>query len=150
MKFLLGIALALGVSAVAYAAAANLVVNSGTLQQGTDMTLACTEGATVNFQNEYGTTNADVVVTGIDTDCAGAYLYVEIFDADENRIYACPADAGSETPPPGGVLIPATGIVTCGPVVGDADFLVNVQAADSVKVTIIGGGTTNTTNPVIP
>ena len=80
MKILLGIALALGISAAAYAAAASLTVTGGALQQGSNADLQCDDnGVSVH----YWTTATDgemhllkVFVDDLDIGCAGGQLDV--------------------------------------------------------------------------
>jgi len=80
VKFVLGIALALGLATAAYGAAETLVVTSGALQSGSDTDLTCdADGVTVNFSAlplPLETAN----VTGIDNNCDGEEILVEVLD----------------------------------------------------------------------
>lgn len=105
MKFLFGIALALGISATAYAAAATLNVTGGALQQGNDANLKCdTDGVTIH----YNTTAIDgemrlqkVFVDGLDATCAGGEMDV-ILKNSGTQIWFGAADIPANFP--GGTL----------------------------------------------
>ena len=148
MKFLVALAAALGVAAIAYASAADVGVQGGALQVGQDDNLRCTENVTVDWANDEGLGLADVVIAGFDDDCVNddVYFYLEYLGENGGVIGLCPDDAGSESfPPAGGILINAN------PMIIDDDTA-DCDAADisdtfGVRVTIVGGGTTEADAP---
>jgi hypothetical protein len=140
VKFLIGIALALGISFAAYAAAASVNVNGGALQQGTDSNLKCTNDVDVDFENIFGLGNADIVVTGFNANCIGARFYLEFLNSGGSELASCPPNAGSEPTPPGGILI--TGASVTLTVAGGDCELIPIGATEQIRVTIVGGGDT--------
>ncbi|HLF79167.1 MAG TPA: hypothetical protein VJB57_16935 [Dehalococcoidia bacterium] len=85
MKFLLAIALALGIAAAAYGAAATLLINGGTLQSGT-VSAICDSSVDVT----YDISNPDVDsvnVEDIDSDCEGDTITITVnYDTDADNV----------------------------------------------------------------
>jgi hypothetical protein len=79
MKFLLTIAAVLGISAAAYASAAALDVNGGTLQYGEDNQVTCTASANVNgWGADADTGTTSYVRISYDPDCAGNDMFIRL------------------------------------------------------------------------
>ena len=117
MKFLLGIALALGISAAAYAAAATLLVTGGTVQAAVVTDLSCdTDGINivgygVEQNSPNGPTGHNFQVDGIDAACDGKFLGVSFYRLDGSLISppgnsAAVISGGTVSVPiPGGILL---------------------------------------------
>jgi hypothetical protein len=86
VKLLVGILFALGLTGVAYAAAAQLIVNGGALQSGSAENLVCDEdGVSLSYtlDNENNVTSA--TVSDIDPTCVGAGLTMVIHTASSEE-----------------------------------------------------------------
>lgn len=93
LKFLFGIALALGIAAAAYGAAATLTVNGGFIQQGDDTNLQCdTDGVSTHYTTNGNATVQKVWVDNLGSACAGGELDVIIKDAGGTEIWRGAAD----------------------------------------------------------
>ena len=80
MKFVLGIALALGLAAVAYGAAATLIVSGGALQQNTVSVSCDATGVEVGYTVVDGVVVSAEVTDLADSTCEGADLSVELLN----------------------------------------------------------------------
>jgi hypothetical protein len=84
VKFLLGIFLALGIAAGAYAAAASLIVNGGTVQAGSEIGLVCDpDGVDVSYGVVYDGSEFvidEVTIDDIDAACLGFDITVVLTD----------------------------------------------------------------------
>lgn len=115
MKFLFAIALALGIAATAYAAAATLLVTGGTVQATVVDDLSCdTDGINivgygVEQNSPDGPTGHNFQVNGIDAECDNKQLGVSFYRSDGSQIGSSLAgviSGGSVSIPiPGGVLL---------------------------------------------
>jgi hypothetical protein len=110
LKFVLGIALALGVAFAAYGAAATVSVNGGTLQAGNDNNLQCTEQANVlGWGLETDNGMVSFVRIGLNLNCAGNDLFVSITDdgveVRSGSVQPIPAGGNCDPDPPGQVCV---------------------------------------------
>lgn len=88
--------------AAVFGAAASLAVGGGTVQVGSDATLACdTNGVTVSYNIDYRGVVTSVQVNGIDAACAGNRLVVVLKDGSGTMI----ATGGKISPATGGFPI---------------------------------------------
>ena len=77
MKFLFGIALALGIAAAAYGAAATLIVNGGAAQAGSAVVSCDTDGVSISYEVNAGLVDS-ISVSGIAEACAGNDVVVTV------------------------------------------------------------------------
>jgi len=101
-RFLIALLVGGAVFAAVLGAAANLSVGGGTVQVGSDGTLACdTTGVTVSYNIDYRGVVTSVQVNGIDAACAGNRLVVVLKDGSNTMIAA----GGKVDPTSGGFPI---------------------------------------------
>jgi hypothetical protein len=100
MRFLMAIALAAGVAAAAYGAAATMTVDGGAIQFGQDVNLTCTESAQVT---NWGLETSDGLVyfvrVTVDGDCAGNDLIVVVTESGiptaDGKVTLASGDSGN-------------------------------------------------------
>jgi hypothetical protein len=100
VKFLLGVALAFGIAAAAYGAAATLSVNGGTVQYGEDNNLTCTASANVDgWGADADTGQTTYVRISYDPACAGNDMFVRITSSGTvvRSVSKAPLDATGST-----------------------------------------------------
>jgi hypothetical protein len=90
MKFLIAIALALGISAVAYAAAAQLNVNGGVIQYGEDTQLQCDQDGVQVYWSTNGADVDHVTIAGISGNCVGTDIGIVITGSGNSVLYTSP------------------------------------------------------------
>jgi hypothetical protein len=138
MKFLLVIAAALGLSAVAYASAAALDVNGGTIQFGQDNQVTCTADASVlgwGYESDDGKVYS--VRVAVNQDCVGNEMFVTI---TKNGTELFTADQASITDECSGVGDTPSGYVCVS--LGGSDGFVATNAVDitDIHIAIEGAG----------
>ena len=84
MKLLLAVLFAVGLTGVAYAAAAQLIVNGGALQSGSAENLVCDEdGVSLSYTLDAENNVTAATVSEIDPACVGAGLTMVIHASEE-------------------------------------------------------------------
>jgi hypothetical protein len=132
LKFLFGIALAFGIAAAAYGAAATLSVSGGFIQQGEDTNLQCdTDGVTTHYTTNGNLTVQKVWVDNLSSSCAGGELDVILKDAGGSQIWFGSADI--PTTFTGGTLQAGTAVST--PALGGTSTITLV-AVEQVVVAV--------------
>jgi hypothetical protein len=110
VRFVIGIALALGVAFTAYGAAASLNVFGGAIQYGEDTSLTCTDGARVlGWGLETDTGLVHFVRIGVNDDCVGNDIFVNITSAGAKiaggSLAPIPAGGNCDPDPTGQVCV---------------------------------------------
>jgi hypothetical protein len=86
VKLLVGLLVAIGISGVAYAAAASLIVNGGALQSGTAEGLICDEdGVSLSYTLDGEGNVSAATVSEIDAECVGAGLTMTVHTSESEE-----------------------------------------------------------------
>jgi hypothetical protein len=130
MRFFLSVAVVVGMASLAFAAAAELIVNGGYAQAGENVDVTCDEdGVFVSYQDTGGDFFDQATVS--DIECEGMIaVYVEVFsnDPEPNTLLAWGGTDCAEITD-GEVTVPLTG--------GDGLTASEIEAVDGVRVAIV-------------